>query len=463
MSSQPDSRQSPSLFPFIFAILGLVWYVVLWNIGLLGCRTGRRRYRMRPRSPLATAPPDSVPGVSILRPLKGLDANLYENLESTFTQEYPNFEIILSVADEQDQALPVVRNLISKYPSINARIIIGEEVVGVNPKVNNLIRSYREATHDILWVIDSGVSVAPGTLARSVDLLEPSSSTNLSKRRVALVHHVPFASAPEGFLGSRIEEAFLNTNHAKMYLAINTASIESCVVGKSNLYRRSDLERVNGSLKPRAHRESENDQDCARGLAAFGKFLAEDNMIASALWHELDLRHDLSCDVAHNVIGKMSLSDYVWRRVRWIRVRKHMVLAATIFEPFTENLIASSIAAASLWYLFGIPIWLFLVLHHAAWLWVDLDVYESLAGHPLPANRRWQFIGAWCLRELLALPIWFLAMFGNEVIWRGKKYEVLRAGEVKRTSGDGIRRGLFTRWRQRDIDYQPLLSNHSDT
>lgn len=464
METQSEPDQSPSLLTFSFAIIGLVWYIVLWSIGLLGCRTGRRRYRMRPRSPLATAPSDSIPGVSILRPLKGLDANLYENLESTFTQEYPNFEIILSVADEQDQALPVARELISKYPSINARVIIGEEVVGVNPKVNNLIRSYREATHDILWVIDSGVSVAPGTLARSVDLLESSTRTKPPKRRVALVHHVPFVSAPEGFLGSRIEEAFLNTNHAKMYLAINTVSIESCVVGKSNLYRRSDLERVNGSLKPRAHTVSDDDQDCTRGLAAFGKFLAEDNMIASALWHELDLRHDLSCDVAHNAIGNMSLSDYVWRRVRWIRVRKHMVIAATILEPFTENLIASSIAAASLWYLFDIPVWLFLVVHHAAWLWVDLDVYESLAGHPLPADRRWWFISAWCLRELLALPIWFLAMLGNEVIWRGKKYEVLRAGEVKGTLSDGSNhKGLFTRWRQRDYHYQPLPNNHYDT
>jgi ceramide glucosyltransferase len=404
---------------------------------------------------------------------------LYENLESTFTQEYPNFEIILSVADEQDQALPVARDLISKYPNVTARIMIGksivsnvddsaekgnsgEEVVGVNPKVNNLIRSYREAAHDILWVIDSGVSVAPGTLARSVDLLEPSTHTRLPKRRVGLVHHVPFVSAPEGFLGSRIEEAFLNTNHAKMYLAINTVSIESCVVGKSNLYRRSDLERVNGSLKPRTHAESNDDQNCTRGLAAFGKFLAEDNMIASALWHELNLRHDLSCDVAHNAIGKMSLSDYVWRRVRWIRVRKHMTLAATIMEPLTENLVASSIAAASLRYLFGIPIWLFLVVHHTAWYWVDLDVYESLAGHPLPADRRWWFFTAWCLRELLAFPIWFLAMLGNEVIWRGKKYEVLRAGEVKGTSGNGNHTGLFTRWRQPDSRYQPLPSNLSD-
>jgi ceramide glucosyltransferase len=63
--------------------------------------------------------------VTILRPLKGLDTNLYENLESTFTQEYPNFEIIFSVAEKDDQALPIVRDLILKYPNINARIIIG--------------------------------------------------------------------------------------------------------------------------------------------------------------------------------------------------------------------------------------------------------------------------------------------------------------------------------------------------
>jgi len=399
----------------VLSAVGLGWYVVLWSIGLLGCKTGRGRYRLRPRSPLATSP--DAPGVSILRPLKGLDTNLFENLESTFVQEYPNFEILFSVADEDDQALMVVRELMSGYPHINAKIIIGEEIVGVNPKINNLVKSYRQATHDILWVIDSNISVAPGTLARAVDILnESSASQNPSKKRIGLVHHVPFATEHQGYLGAQAEAAFLNTNHAKMYLAINAVAIESCVVGKSNLFRRSDLERVNGSLKPRKETDRREGE---YGLAAFGSVLAEDNMIASALWHELDVRHDLSCDVAHNVIGKMTLVDYVWRRVRWIRVRKHMVPAATILEPFTENLVASSIAAASVSYLFGVSPWIFLPVHHAAWLWVDLDVYESLAGYPLPAHERWKFIRAWCIREILALPIWMLAVCGNEVRWRG--------------------------------------------
>ena len=66
-----------------------------------------------------------MPGVTILRPLKGLETNLYENLESTFTQEYPNYEIFFCVDDEDDQALSVVRDLIAKYPHVNARIAIG--------------------------------------------------------------------------------------------------------------------------------------------------------------------------------------------------------------------------------------------------------------------------------------------------------------------------------------------------
>jgi ceramide glucosyltransferase len=57
--------------------------------------------------------------------LKGLDTNLYENLESSFKQEYPNFEIIFSVADEHDEALTVVYALRNRYPNVKAKVIIG--------------------------------------------------------------------------------------------------------------------------------------------------------------------------------------------------------------------------------------------------------------------------------------------------------------------------------------------------
>jgi ceramide glucosyltransferase len=300
--------------------------------------------------------------------------------------------------------------------------------VGANPKVNNLMRPYNEAAHDILWVLDSNIAVASGTLARAVEILSrPVSHPNSSRRRIALVHHVPFAISNQATLGARVEEAFLNTNHAKMYVAINATAVDSCVMGKSNLFRRSDIERLDGSLVPLSQQHDSKQQ---RGLAAFSRFLAEDNMIGLSLWRELDLRHDLSCDVAYNALGDMSLSDYVWRRVRWIRVRKHMTLAATLLEPFTESVVLGVIAAASMRFLTGVTHHLFLPTHFILWILVDLDVYASLAGHALPSSKRWRFLAAWMLREVLAFPIWLLAMIGDEVWWRGRKYKVMRNGVI---------------------------------
>ena len=68
----------------------------------------------------------SAPGVSIIRPLCGLDMNLYNALESTMNLRYPNYEVLFAVQDEKDEALPVVRMLMTKYPQVNARIIMGE-------------------------------------------------------------------------------------------------------------------------------------------------------------------------------------------------------------------------------------------------------------------------------------------------------------------------------------------------
>ena len=124
----------------ILSLVGLVWYIAMWCIGILGCVSAyvvfpvfprfidiflsRRRYRSRKlaRSSSGTFP---SPGVSILRPLKGLDTNLYENLESTFKQEYSNFEIIFSAADENDEALLVAQALMNRYPGVQATIITG--------------------------------------------------------------------------------------------------------------------------------------------------------------------------------------------------------------------------------------------------------------------------------------------------------------------------------------------------
>lgn len=340
-------------------------------------------------------------------------------------------------------------------------------MVGVNPKINNLMTPFERACHDIVWVLDSNVHVQPGTLARSVEALtriypDPSTQPNILRtqfrQRVGVVHHVPFARlyGSTKTLGSQVEAAFLNTTHAKMYIAINRLVLDSCVMGKSNMYRRSDIARLTSLPSSRnQYKSQKKDQngepeppryppDIVTGLPAFSEFLAEDNMIAASLMYELGLLHNMSCDVAINAIGEMSFSDYVQRRVRWIRVRKHMVLSATILEPFTECLALCLMGMWCIASVVGIPLVLFAAAHISAWLAVDLGVYAALAGHPLPASEWWSFVGAWAIRELCAFPIWVMGVVGSDVIWREQAYTVRRNGRVrKRESPQVVQQGGY--------------------
>lgn len=342
--------------------------------------------------------------------------------------------------------------------------LIGEEIVGVNPKVNNLMQPYREAKYDILWVLDSNVQVVPETLARSVDALNrPPKSPN--GRRIGLVHHVPFAIGSDSSTGAQLERAFLNTNHAKMYIALNALAIDSCVMGKSNMYRRSDVDRLNGTLKPRSSGAGDetSDNHPIYGLAAFGRFLAEDAMIGSSIWHELGLRHDLGFDVAANAIGEMSFYAYARRRARWIRVRKRLVLAATLLEPLTESVVAGLLASWGLYYLTStcVPIWITFLLHSILFLVVDLNVRYLLTGEPLYSSEWWSFVASWAGRELLAFPIWIFAILGNEVEWRGGNYRLLPNGETAKVDGSSHKSGIMAWYTRRPAGYEPIRNLES--
>jgi len=114
------------LLPIVTASAALVLYAVVWTVGLVGTVTIYTRYSASRRNRFPFFPSSQQPwGVSILRPLKGLDPQVEECLESAFRQNYPLFEIILSVANESDPAVNVAKTLIAKYPNIPARLIIG--------------------------------------------------------------------------------------------------------------------------------------------------------------------------------------------------------------------------------------------------------------------------------------------------------------------------------------------------
>ena len=107
-----------------------------------------------------------APAITLLKPLRGCDATTAESLQSWFDQNYPGqIQFLFGVADADDPACPIVRELIEKNPGRDAQLVFCAESLGANGKVSTLIQLERLAKHPLILVSDADVRVPPDFLA----------------------------------------------------------------------------------------------------------------------------------------------------------------------------------------------------------------------------------------------------------------------------------------------------------
>src|SRR3984885_11122854 len=185
-----------------------------------------------------SAPTWEVPPVSILKPLKGTDPEIYENFRSHCLQDYPEYEIIFGVNDPNDPAIESVRELQREFPDRRIQLLVGSNILGANVKVSNLAQMLAEARYDYLIVNDSDIRVEPDYLRRVI--------APLADLRIGMATCL-YRGVADATLGSRLEALGISTDFCPSVLA--AWQLEGGIrfgLGSTLAFGRADLEKIGG-------------------------------------------------------------------------------------------------------------------------------------------------------------------------------------------------------------------------
>jgi ceramide glucosyltransferase len=364
---------------------GLLAAGVLWTLQLGAILSTLRR---RVAKPPNVAPDGALPPISVLKPLKGRDAELRENLEAFLAQDYPEFEVLFAVEDPDDPAVADVRALMRAHPDRAISLHIGGPRAGMNPKVNNLISLARRARYELFLISDADVR-PPRDYLRT-----------LAKELAAgadLVHNLPVITRQRTF-GAVLESLQMN---AFVVATLCGAELvrHNCVVGKSMFFRKTHLKQVGG-------------------FEAVKDVLAEDYALGN-LFQRAGLSVRLSSTMLPVVHPERTFTSFLNRHLRWAQMRRWVCLRAYLCEPF-GNPVA--------WLVLGLP-WAHAATwgsRYATWLGVALLVLglkcltdsvmiRAMSGRWAPL-RHVAFIP---FKDLLIALVWCIGFFDRRVNWRG--------------------------------------------
>ncbi|MFN3396192.1 MAG: ceramide glucosyltransferase [Thermodesulfovibrionales bacterium] len=390
------------------AILGLIAYglqirAVRSTLGLkaTGLRLNRSEenkssaYSIQPIAYL-------LPPISILKPLKGLDDNLFDNLASFCEQDYTEYEIIFSLQDHNDPAYKVARKIKDKYPDRDISIIVERCDTGLNPKVNNLIPAYNASKYNLILISDSNVMVEKDYLR---EIVRPMNDPD-----VGLVSNMIMGVGGHS-IGSILENLHLNTFILSSVCFLDKFLKMPCVIGKSMLMRKSDLEAIGG-------------------LQVVKGVLAEDYIIGKKM-HKRGKKVILSNHIIKNVNEYWSVKKFLNRHTRWGRIRWKIGGIRYISELISNPVFLSFI-----------PIFLCepsrLTISFALLVSLIKVIGDVYLGKIINSDSNPLVYLLSPVKDIIIGLIWFVPILSNTVVWRGNRYIIGKDSTLSPCLENGI-------------------------
>lgn len=379
---------------FLCLLAGFFLAVHLLTILIAGLRCGART-----PAPHAAG---RLPPVSVVRPLCGVEPFSTETLAAAFASDYPAFEVLFCVADEADPVIPLVKTAIAAHPGVAARLLVGDDAISGNRKLNNMVKGWREAQHERIAFIDSNV-LTPAGFLRGV--------MATWRHDTGLVTAPPVGVLPEGF-GGHLECAFLNTHEARWQYFVDTFGF-GFAQGKTLCYRKGDLDR--SQMRDLA---SEPAEDAA----------------STKMVRALGLKVKLA-PPSPQPLGRRPIAAVWSRQLRWARLRRITFLGAFLPE-ILAGIVCPAVCAALAFAAIGWPVAPSLVAYLAVWYAAELVLARS-CGWPLG----WQTVPAIVLRDLMMPALWIAAFTSRSFTWQGNAVQMEERSRRKKIVAPTLRSG----------------------
>ncbi len=331
---------------------------------------------------------EELPPVSILKPLKGIDPEIWESFCSHAEQQYPEFEIIFGVSDPADPAREIVKKLQAKYPACPIKLIVCDRILGTNVKVSTLAQMVPQARYDVLLVNDSDIRVKQDYLRQVV--------APLNDPEIGLVTCL-YRGMAARTLGSRLEALGISADFVPGVLSARL--LENGLhfgLGSTLVFRRRDLTSIGGFEAILDYLA--DDYELGRRIAASGK------------------RVELSGTTVATFLPPYTLGEFWQHQLRWSRTIRdarrwgYLGLLFTFGLPWALAALIASSGADWAWALFAFTV--------GARLLVGLST--SLA--VLQDRTALQNIFLLPLRDLIAPFVWAASLIGNRIHWRGDDF-----------------------------------------
>jgi ceramide glucosyltransferase len=333
------------------------------------------------------------PGVTVLKPVCGADAGLYDNLMSFCRQHYPGeVQIVIGAHRESDPAVAIARRVIADHPDTDIALVIDAALPGSNFKICNVVNMMSVAKYDVLVLSDSDMRVEPHYLDQVIGpLQEPGVGL------VTCLYH----GRPVGGLSSVLGCAGINFGFLPSVLVGKLLGAEAGCFGATIALRRGTLEAVGG-------------------FAALLNQLADDYVLG-ALVRASGLRVALSRYVVENVVEEKDFATLFRHELRWQRTIRSItplgLAASVITNPVALSLLAVPLDG------FSPMASLVLVAGLAARLGLVLTTRRELGLAPLS-------VMLVPLRDALSFALFFASFLGHRVTWRDSSFQVGHGGEL---------------------------------